>query len=103
MKTKTASTEKHLKFDATISTGTIFQLLAFIGSVILAYGSFCEERVRQDSRIAQAEAMAGRDRESVREAIREVRERVDTLERSHQNARESLVTLQSCARASSAR
>ncbi|AVS89371.1 hypothetical protein C8238_14950 [Paracidovorax avenae] len=103
MKTKTTGTEKLLKFDAMISMGTICQLLALIGSVTLAYGSFSEERVRQDSRIAQAEVVAARERESAREAIREVKARMDTLERSHQNARESLAALQSCAGTSPAR
>ncbi|MVT27784.1 hypothetical protein GO496_00255 [Acidovorax citrulli] len=92
-----------MKFDATISVGTICQLLAFIGSVALAYGSFSEERARQDSRIAQAEVVAARERESAREDIREVKARMETLERSHQNARESLAALQSCTGASSTR
>lgn len=101
MKTKTTETTTpdargRLKFDPTINPGTIVQVLVVIGSSILAYGSYREERVRQDGRIGQAEVLVERDRQSLRETLQELKNRMEALERHHQGGREPQTTSPSC-------
>lgn len=101
MKTKTTETRTpdargRLKFDPTINPGTIVQVLVVIGSSILAYGSYREDRVRQDGRIGQAEVLVERDRQSMRETLQEIKNRVDALERRHQGGREAQGASPSC-------
>lgn len=101
MKTKTTETATpvprgRLKFDPTINPGTIVQVLVVIGSSILAYGSYREDRVRQDGRIGQAEVLVERDRQALRETLQEIKNRMDALERHHQGSKEPQATSPSC-------
>lgn len=101
MKTKTTETTTpeargRLKFDPTINPGTIVQILVVIGSSILAYGSYREDRVRQDGRIGQAEVLVERDRQSMRETLQEIKNRMEALERQHQGGREPQAASPSC-------
>lgn len=101
MKTKTTEARTpdargRLKFDPTINPGTIVQVLVVIGSSILAYGSYREDRVRQDGRIGQAEVLVERDRQSMRETLQEIKNRMDALERRHQGGREAQGASPSC-------
>ncbi len=104
MKTKTTETTTpeargRLKFDPTINPGTIVQILVVIGSSILAYGSYREDRVRQDGRIGQAEVLVERDRQSMRETLQEIKNRMEALERQHQGGREPQAASPSCVEA----
>lgn len=102
MKTKTTETPTsgaggRLRFDPTINPGTIVQVLVVVGSSILAYGSYREDRARQDGRIGQAEVLVERDRQSMRETLQEIRHRMEALERQHQDGRERRPTSPACA------
>ncbi|MDA8521969.1 hypothetical protein [Acidovorax sp. NCPPB 4044] len=82
-----------MKFDPTINTGTIIQTLVVVASMAVAYGSYREDQTKQDGRIAQVEVLAEKDRESTREALREIKGRVDDLQKSNQDIKESLAIL----------
>lgn len=88
-----APARRLMRFDPTINTGTIVQTLVFVGSVTLAYGAYREDQTRQDGRITQVEVLAEKDREATRESLREIKGRVDDLQRSNQDIKESLAIL----------
>jgi len=91
MTTKAAG--RIMKFDPTINTGTIIQTLVVLASVSVAYGTYREDQTKQDGRIAQVEVLAEKDREATREALREIKGRVDDLQKSNQDIKESLAIL----------
>lgn len=82
-----------VKFDPTINTGTIIQTLVVLVSVAVGYGQYREDQTKQDGRIAQVETLAEKDREATREALREIKGRVDDLQKSNQDIKESLAIL----------
>lgn len=91
--TTKSTTGRLMKFDPTINTGTIIQTLVVVASMAVAYGSYREDQTKQDGRIAQVEVLAEKDRESTREALREIKGRVDDLQKSNQDIKESLAIL----------
>lgn len=84
---------RFMKFDPTVSTGTIIQTLVFIVGVATAYGGYREDQVKQDGRIAQVEVLADKDRESTKDALKEIKTQVSDLQKSNQEIKESLAIL----------
>ncbi len=82
-----------MKFDPTINTGTIIQTLVFVISVAVAYGAYREDQTKQDGRIAQVEVLADKDRESTKDALKEIKTQVSDLQKSNQEIKESLAIL----------
>lgn len=91
--TKTNTAGSLMKFDPTISTGTIIQTLVFVISVAVAYGAYREDQTKQDGRIAQVEVLADKDRESTKDALKEIKVQVSDLQKSNQEIKESLAIL----------
>ena len=91
--TTKAAAGRIMKFDPTINTGTIIQTLVVLASVSVAYGQYREDQTKQDARIAQVEVLAEKDREATREALREIKGRVDDLQRGNQDIKEGLAIL----------
>lgn len=65
--------QRFMKFDPTINTGTIIQIAVIIVSVALAYGTYREDQLRQDTRLAQLEKDSAADREATRAALQEIK------------------------------
>ncbi|KQR55628.1 hypothetical protein [Acidovorax sp. Leaf160] len=84
---------RFMKFDPTVSTGTIIQTLVFIIGVATAYGGYREDQVKQDGRIAMVEALADKDRDSTRESLKKIEGQVADLAKSNQDIKESLAIL----------
>jgi hypothetical protein len=82
-----------VRFDPTITTGMIIQIIVFIGGMAVAYAAYREEQAMQDGRIGHLEAMAATDREAMREAMRDIKTRIDHLETNTQEIKESLAVL----------
>lgn len=91
--TKTNTAGSLMKFDPTINTGTIIQTLVFVISVAVAYGAYREDQTKQDGRIAQVEVLADKDRESTKDALKEIKVQVSDLQKSNQEIKESLAIL----------
>lgn len=82
-----------MKFDPTVSTGTIIQTALLVASIAVSYGKYTEDQTRQDGRIAQVEVLAATEREATKEALREIKGQMGDLQRSNQEIKESLAVL----------
>jgi len=82
-----------MKFDPTINSGTIIQTLVFVISLAVGYGAYREDQARQDGRLTQVEVLADKDRDSTKEALKEIKTQVTDLQKSNQEIKESLAIL----------
>lgn len=83
------------RFDPTVSTGTLLQLVAIATAVTVAYGTYREDRMQMRNDIDTVKLTATRDREEVRAAVEAFRSDMKELKASVSSMSENVAVLKS--------
>lgn len=69
LKRTTDHRHRFLRFDPTVSSGTLLQIMVLAGGAVLAYGAYREDRATTSAAIELVKATQLRDREDVTKAL----------------------------------
>jgi len=69
LKRTTDTRHRFWRFDPTVSSGTLLQIVVIAGGLILAYGTYREDRATTAAEIALVKATAVRDRDEMTKAL----------------------------------
>ena len=92
---KRASDTRHrfLRFDPTVSTGTLLQIGALVCTVAVGYSTYREDRVETKASIDAVKATAGRDREEMTKAVESFRSDLKELKTKMDGVGENIAVL----------
>nr|WP_296020814.1 hypothetical protein [uncultured Acidovorax sp.] len=93
-KTTTATTAgKFMKFDPTINSGTILQIVVVAASAFGIYSGMRVDQAATKVKVEAIEAAANADRQQTKETLADLRSDLKELQKSTQDIKESLAIL----------
>ncbi|MBT2299289.1 hypothetical protein J7E70_02320 [Variovorax paradoxus] len=82
-----------MRFDPTINTGTIAQIVVILASAIAIYTSMREDQVKTKADLETVKATAITERSQTKEALADLKADVKELQKSTNEVKESLAIL----------
>jgi citrate synthase len=85
--------KRFMKFDPTINTGTIAQIIVIVASAVTIYTGIREDQVKQRAELDSVKAAALVERLATKEALADLKTDVKELQKSTNEVKESLAIL----------
>lgn len=93
LKRNSDSRHRFLRFDPTVSTGTLLQIGALVGTIVVGYSTYREDRVETKAAIEAVKATAVRDREEMTKAVESFRGDLKELKTKMDGVGENIAVL----------
>ena len=84
---------RYMKFDPTVSTGTLLQIAVILGAATAIYTGIVKDLALQKAEIDNVKVVAAQDRASVKESLIDLKTDIKELQKSTNDIKESLAVL----------
>ncbi len=82
-----------MKFDPTVNTGTLLQIVVILASAFTIYSGMREDQVKQKAELEAVKATALAERVQTKEALTELKADMKELQKTTNDVKESLAIL----------
>lgn len=82
------------RFDPTVSTGTLLQLVTIIGAAFLAYGTYQQDRATTKLELDTVKASAAAEKTATKESLGEIRADVKEVQRTLNQLGQTLAVIE---------